>query len=341
MHQAHEKLVQNKKKMNKYSCDEKYYLEICRRYQSEVFTACENSAEEGFAELEKKGYSSSPAGLMRSVPVKQLARMLGVMGRWMPRISKGRKLSYCALFDYLAELESSGFIAVTQKLGTTYPNYEIWQDIRKYAWARYDCLIGFTHVPKELIYLDKAILFEHAIVVIMEMQKNKINDAPGIEAGDEAHRVYAVLGEAVNDIARYLRIEYGIKCQSHHPLSGMINDCALAVKAGLGWQGRNGLLITPEFGQRQRIASVLIQEKYFQYTDSCNFAAGYEFCRICGRCEKNCPAHAIYPEKKAGITGVEGIGSTHTCIDRYLCYKQFEKTLGCSVCIKVCPFSKF
>lgn len=159
-------------------------------------------------------------------------------------------------------------------------------------------------------------------------------------AGEEAQRVYAVLGEAVNDIAHHLRSQYGVKCQSHHPLSGMVHDCALAVKAGLGWQGRNGLLITPEFGQRQRIASILVQGPYFQYTDSHNYAAGYEFCKSCGLCEKACPAHAIYSERVMDIFPVEGIGATHTCIDRYLCYKQFEKTLGCSVCVKVCPFSQ-
>lgn len=337
---ARGEMKRKKQKINKIYCDEKYYLEICRKYSAGVFTASGNSAEEGFAALEKKGYSANPAGLMRSVPARQLAVMLGVMARWMPRIEKGRKQSYGAVHDYLEELENHGFIDKTHKLDENYPNSDIWKDIQQYAWDRWGCRLGFTHVPKELVYRNKSILFEYAIVAIMEMRKEKIDNAPGMEAGDEAQRVYAVLGEAVNDIAHYLRRKYGIKCQSHHPLAGMVNDCALAVKAGLGWQGRNGLLITPEFGQRVRIASVLIQGKYFPYTDSCNYAAGYGFCQSCGLCIKACPAHAIYPEMKEDIPLVEGIGSTHTCIDRYLCYRQFEKTLGCSICMKVCPFSQ-
>ncbi|WP_083763098.1 4Fe-4S double cluster binding domain-containing protein [Halothermothrix orenii] len=64
------------------------------------------------------------------------------------------------------------------------------------------------------------------------------------------------------------------------------------------------------------------------------------FCEKCRKCEKSCPTQAIYPKKQPSIENIPGINQTRTCIDREKCYPQFSKTLGCSICMKVCPFSQ-
>ena len=38
--------------------------------------------------------------------------------------------------------------------------------------------MGFTHVPKQLIFVDKIMLFEYAVVCIMGMDKAQIDLAP-------------------------------------------------------------------------------------------------------------------------------------------------------------------
>ncbi len=88
-----------------------------------------------------------------------------------------------------------------------------------------------------------------------------------MRAGVETIRVYAKLGKAMNDIARWLRSK-GIKCQPNHPVGGLVLFPALAAKAGMGWQRKMGLLITPEFGVRQRLAAIFIDKAYFKFTDS-------------------------------------------------------------------------
>ena len=63
------------------------------------------------------------------------------------------------------------------------------------------------------------------------------------------------------------------------------------------------------------------------------------YCEICKNCQKNCPAEAIYDEKVISLEDIQGIGATKTCIDKEKCFPYFARSLGCSVCIKVCPFS--
>jgi epoxyqueuosine reductase QueG len=171
------------------------------------------------------------------------------------------------------------------------------------------------------------------------MQKDAIDQAPHLEAGEEVMRIYASLGKIVNEIAKWLR-DQGIKAQSDHPFGGLVCTPPLAGKAGMGWIGRNGCLITPEFGPLVRIAPIFVQGKIFSYMDKLNHQWIEEYCKKCRLCEKNCPGNAIFSEKKMSIPDIPGIGSMRTCIDREKCFPYFNKDMGCSICIKVCPFSK-
>ena len=222
----------------------------------------------------------------------------------------------------------------------SFPNLKVWQSLSDYAMEKWRVKLGFTEVPAELIFRDKAILFKYALVAIQEMDKEKINTAPALDAGEEVLAVYNTLGLAVNDIARWLRKEYDIHCQANHPLGGLVNTVPLAVKAGLGWYGSNGLLITPEYGQRQRIAPIFIGDPIFKFTDSDQHKWIETYCAICRRCEKACPTGAILTQKIYHNEKIEGIGPARTCIDREKCYPYFNETLGCSICVKVCPFSR-
>ena len=220
------------------------------------------------------------------------------------------------------------------------PKLELWDELNEFVKSKWDdVFIGFTELPSEMIFKGKYTLFKYAIVVAQEMKKDKIDKAPEYQAGKEVMRVYGSLGIVVNDIANWLR-KKGIRCQSNHPLGGLTNTTSLAGKAGMGWQGMNGLLITPQYGQRVRLAPVFIEHPYFDYTDNLDHVWIEEYCELCRRCEKECPQKAIYIEKVVRIKNVPGIGKMSTCIDRDLCFEYFWKTMGCSVCVKVCPFSR-
>lgn len=220
------------------------------------------------------------------------------------------------------------------------PKPNLWEDLLKFVADNWDDVnIGFTELPRQMIFRDKFTLFKYALVVSQEMKKDKINLAPGTEAGQEVMRVYSSLGLVVNDIARWLR-QQGERCQSNHPMGGLVNTPSLGGKAGMGWQGRSGILITPQYGPRVRLAPVFIEHQVFDFTDNRNHDWIEKHCAGCGICARECPGQAIYSEKRINIDGVPGIGALRTCIDRGKCMGPFSQTQGCSVCIKVCPFSQ-
>lgn len=132
---------------------------------------------------------------------------------------------------------------------------------------------------------------------------------------------------------------------------GAISHKAVARMAGVGWQGKNLLLVTREYGSAVRLVTVL--------TDAALDVDGpvKNRCGTCTRCQDACPAGAI-----------KGVGTTDHYTDRdealffEKCVAQLKKhsvmlqtipfkgdqppaeqafhKLICGVCIKVCPFGK-
>jgi len=331
-----------------FSKQEIKYLNILKKHTDDVLLAKENAPSEGFEYFASDAYRKKICkkgnlftDKFGAMPLVHIPRLLRIMGKNIIGIFSARRRSFTDISDYLDHLESSGLVNNNlNKYMESWPNSEIWQSLTEYAWENWRVTLGFTEVPRGVIFKDKAILFKYALVAIQEMDKAKINTAPELDAGEEVLAVYNSLGCAVVDIARWLRKTYGIRCQANHPLGGLVNTVPLAVKAGMGWCGSNGLLITHEYGQRQRIAPIFIEGSIFKFTDSDKHRWIEEFCDICRRCQKACPTGAIYEHKTYSNETINGVGPIRTCIDREKCYPYFNQTLGCSICVKICPFSK-
>lgn len=327
------------------------YLKKFSKFNDSILIADENAVQEGFEYLFESYGKKDKNSKKRPYPLKTMIKMSkGHIGGFFRKIKcilkyrkdlfRGRDECFTDLNPYYEELSSTGKIANNPSLLKSAPNQELWKELNNFVKNNWDdVILGFTELPAQLIFKDKFVLFKYALIIGQEMKKEKIDEAPEDPAGDETMRVYASLGLVVNEIARWLRSKK-VKCQSNTPLGGLICTPPLAGKAGLGWQGRHGNLITPEFGARQRLAPVFIQDKIFDFTDNEDHRWIEKYCENCGLCQIKCPAQAIYSEKQIRIENVPGIGSMRTCIDREKCFPYFNATIGCSVCIKVCPFSK-
>ena len=259
----------NKEKSRMVGSPELNYLTRCRAFSDHLVTSDENSAQEAFEYL-YKNYKKS--NLFKPETEDSKIRRRSTYGKYGFKIFNAIMKSYNDIEPYLFEVErNSQFSPPNQmlhKILSLYPNQELWSNLLKYAEKKWDIIrIGFTKLPKSLVFKNKMVLFQYVLVFMLEMKKDKIDKAPNIEAGDETMRVYAELGEAVNDIADWLRSK-GVRSQSNHPMGGLVCTPPLAGKAGMGWQGRQGCLITPEFGTRQRLAPIFIEEKIFEYTDN-------------------------------------------------------------------------
>jgi ferredoxin len=190
---------------------------------------------------------------------------------------------------------------------------------------------GYATVPPNLVFEGKSVLHPHSIVLAMEMDRGRMDTAPSPDSAVMVHETYNQLGIAANDIARHLR-GLGYSAQAGHPLGGLALYPPLAQAAGLGWQGMHGLLITPEFGPRVRLAAVFTSIEDLPDTATDEHAWIEDFCRECVKCVRRCPPGAINSEPVRHESG------RVTWIDSEKCLPYFVRHDGCSLCIAVCPF---
>ena len=206
------------------------------------------------------------------------------------------------------------------------------KEFEEYAKSKGIGAIGYTKLPLHLIFKDRAVLYDTVIVLIMEMDRLLIKKAPSIDTFRMVMSTYDKLGKTTNLITERLR-KMGYQAQAGHPLGGLVLYPPLAVQAGLGWYGRHGLLITPYFGPRQRIAAIFTNIGNLPLSKSNNHSWIEKFCAACGRCIVKCPSSAILEQP------IEHKSGRKTHIVREKCLPLFTKQQGCTICVKECVFS--
>lgn len=111
-----------------------------------------------------------------------------------------------------------------------------------------------------------------------------------------------------------------------------------ATRAGLGWVGKNALLITPRFGPRVRLATVLTD---IPLPVGEPITAGQ--CGKCSACARVCPAHAIEGmEWQAGVDR-DVLVDARACLEtaRGLLHERVgADNAVCGVCVSVCPVGR-
>ncbi len=192
--------------------------------------------------------------------------------------------------------------------------------------------IGYCIMPREYIFQGKGLLHRNMIVVTMEMDRDAISKAPSSDTAVTVHRTYANETKAVLLIADHLRAN-GFSAQACYPLLGLALYPALAQAAGLGWCGAHGLLITPEYGPRVRLAAVATSIENLPFNRENPHQWIKKYCQLCRQCIRKCPVHAIH---ETPVVHDQLI----TRVDNTKCLPQFSENQGCAVCIKVCPFSQ-
>ncbi len=186
--------------------------------------------------------------------------------------------------------------------------------------------IGYTLVPPEAIFRDRAVLYPYAIILTFEMDKQAVDSAPSPEAQRMGIRTYESSGNVTNDMVDYLRSQ-GFAAHAGHSANGVALYPRLAQKAGLGWKGRHGLIITPELGPRTRLSAIFTNIENLPLSDSDVHSWIPDFCKKCGNCIRSCPEKAILQ------TPIYREGGTVTHIEK-------DKCISCTVCMKSCSFNR-
>ena len=109
-------------------------------------------------------------------------------------------------------------------------------------------------------------------------------------------------------------------------LSAHLSHRHMAEKAGLGWRGRNNLLVNPDYGACVRYATVLT-DMPLSFSEKAGEFAG---CGDCRACVDVCPAGAIKYDLEEF--------SVDRCAAQLRRFSKSEKlnTMICGICVKVC-----
>ena len=118
--------------------------------------------------------------------------------------------------------------------------------------------------------------------------------------------------------------------------AGPVMEKAIAERAGLGWIGKNTILITKEFGSWVFLGEIILDVELKK--DS----SGKRLCFDCNLCIESCPTKAIITP---GIINASRCLSYFTTESRGEIPLELRDTLGnrvfgCDSCQEVCPFNK-
>jgi reductive dehalogenase len=183
--------------------------------------------------------------------------------------------------------------------------------------------------------------FQYAVVLGFKMDYHVYRYTNSVLAGAATGLGYAQMAFTNALVSEYItNLGYSV-------IDCTTNDVALtvpmAMQAGMGDIGRNGLLITPRYGPRVRLSKV-ITDLPLSPDSPVDFGVT-EFCNACGKCADHCPSKSIMhggrsteprnasnseSEKKWPV-------NAETCRQYWA---KAKKGGGCTLCISTCPYNR-
>jgi len=200
---------------------------------------------------------------------------------------------------------------------------------RSLPFLKYVDKIGIVSVDKiktpEIMRLKEAWPAFRTLIVLLNGIPSQVVQLAGRQKADcgasYAYVNYQMLREtlwAAHDLSDWLK-EQGHQAiplldltrESFPTIGGLIGgklpdlraNAPFAAAAGLGAIGRNGMLLTPEFGPRQRYAFVLTNAELAETTKYQGPTLCAERCKLCA---KACPVHALNQDKTDKVSLNDG-----------------------------------
>jgi len=128
--------------------------------------------------------------------------------------------------------------------------------------------------------------------------------------------------------------------EMHFPtLTFDISHKMVATRSGLGWIGKTDLFISPKFGPRLRLVSLLISQK----PDKDPIPVEESRCGNCNVCVERCPAQAANGKSWNIKVHRDSFFDAHKCREK--CAELAKQRLNvdkhiCGICVSVCPIGK-
>ncbi len=197
---------------------------------------------------------------------------------------------------------------------------------------------SFHFVTREHQKLEIPQECRYAVVIGIEMDYANVKVSPTCISRASAGLAYSQMAFVAASLAQFIR-DLGYTALPSGNDTGI--DIPIAMDAGMGELGRNGLLVTPEFGPRLRIAKVLT-DLPLAPDSPLDFGVA-RFCELCQKCARYCPSQAIShgerTDKPLNISTSPGVLKWPIDAEKCLGFWARNGTSCCN-CIRVCPFNK-
>lgn len=187
--------------------------------------------------------------------------------------------------------------------------------------------------------------FQSALVFLFSYQttkkwmlQNKHHEVAGYSLGFEGEDYHRALNKRLEQIVSTLNLT---NLKTFFSLDAQpVLERDLAYRAGLGWFGKNSMLIHQKEGSYFIIGSILLNQKL----PIISSPVDVDHCGQCSACIDQCPTNAIDPDTRTLLAD--------KCISTYTIevFKEtpppegFEKSrgeiFGCDICQDVCPWNK-
>ena len=202
--------------------------------------------------------------------------------------------------------------------------------------------IAWTTIPGDILHS-----YTSAVSVAMRLDDDimdVIDDLPTRAYAEHYRAVNTDLDRLTARIADWISVRGyrsravpASKIEDTENLRGSVSHKAIARMAGIGWQGKSLLIVSPEHGPRIRLATVLTDMPLALDRPI------EQQCGSCCECTNACPAAAIRNVTARGrYESREEALFFSRCVERTLANSQLSGIGAriCGVCVKICPHGK-
>ncbi|HBI6462628.1 TPA: tRNA epoxyqueuosine(34) reductase QueG [Listeria monocytogenes] len=232
-----------------------------------------------------------------------------------------------------------------QKIGFTTADPFLFLKERLLEAEALDLFTGFEHpVIDERVYPELIFKEPQSIIAIALAYPSKLKEAPiskkGARRGVFARAswgidYHTVLREKLALLETFLSERLPDVRMKSMVDTGELSDVAVAERAGIGWRGKNTLLITPEYGSWVYLGEMITNIPFEPDTPAS------DLCGSCNQCVKACPTGSLLGEGKMNPKiCLSYLTQTKDFLDEKYREVLHNRLYGCDTCQVVCPYNR-
>lgn len=178
----------------------------------------------------------------------------------------------------------------------------------------------------EIAHLDRAVsigvdrrLNDDTLSLLMKLEKRAVRFLKA-----RGHRTLAIPPDSDRKKGTFISKLYSL-----------FNHKMAATSAGLGWIGKNGLLISPAYGPRLSLATVLTDAQLRP-----DIPIERCLCGECVLCIEHCPSKAITGAEWSRSTPFVEMVTLNACRSHKAAKRAMDNKPNCGLCINICPYGR-